>query len=494
MDRFEVTNRLFKRFVDQGGYQRREFWEHPFEKEGRPLAWEEAMALFRDMTGRPGPATWNLGSYPEGQEEFPVSGVSWYEAAAFAKFVGKHLPTIYQWIGASGRGAFSGEIIPRSNVGGVGLAKVGQNRGLGPYGTFDMAGNVKEWCWNSAGGGKRFILGGAWDERDTMFGSDDAQAAIDREKNMGFRCVKDLPGKEPPKEAFAEVTRTVRDFLAETPLSDLQFQIVKGYYAYDKMKPLNAKVEHWEATASWVHERVKVDAAYGTERLIVHLFLPREATPPYQPVIYWPTGGATLRAVVSPTDEYLAFLIRSGRALVCPVYKGTYERKIQPRGAERQWEYFVQQVNDLSRTIDYLETRGDLNGGAIGYYGVSWGASDAVRVVAVEDRIKAAVFVDGGLGAYAFERPERDPVHYLPRITIPVLMLNGLYDSGFPPREAQEPMFRLLGTDPARKRYRLSDTSHVATPSPERIQETVSWFETHLRPVSPKSSPAELSK
>ena len=74
MDRFEVTNRQFKEFVDQGGYRRQEFWEHPFAKDGKALSWEEAMALFRDTTGRPGPATWALGSYPDGQDEFPVAG------------------------------------------------------------------------------------------------------------------------------------------------------------------------------------------------------------------------------------------------------------------------------------------------------------------------------------------------------------------------------------------------------------------------------------
>ena len=185
---------------------------------------------------------------------------------------------------------------------------------------------------------------------------------------------------------------------------------MKGYYAYDKAKPLNAVVERREETASWVHERVTVDAAYGTERLIVHLFLPHEAAPPYQPVIYWPTGGAmVVWAVVSPTDEYLAFLIKSGRALVCPVYKGTYERKVQPLGTAREWEYFVQQAKDLSRAIDYLETRGDLNAGAVGYYGVSWGAADAVRALAIEGRIKAAVLADGGLQSGPVRAPRAKP-------------------------------------------------------------------------------------
>jgi formylglycine-generating enzyme required for sulfatase activity len=87
---------------DQGGYQKKEFWEHPFVKGEKPLSWEEAIAEFRDATGRPGPATWELGSYPDGQAEYPVAGVSWYEATAYAKFAGKALPTIYDWLGASG--------------------------------------------------------------------------------------------------------------------------------------------------------------------------------------------------------------------------------------------------------------------------------------------------------------------------------------------------------------------------------------------------------
>jgi len=42
------------------------------------------MALFRDATGRPGPSNWEAGSYPAGQDDYPVNGISWYEAAAYA--------------------------------------------------------------------------------------------------------------------------------------------------------------------------------------------------------------------------------------------------------------------------------------------------------------------------------------------------------------------------------------------------------------------------
>jgi hypothetical protein len=114
--------------------------------------------------------------------------------------------------------------------------------------------------------------------------------------------------------------------------------------------------------------------------------------------------------------------------------------------------------------------------------------------LAVEGRIKAAVLADGGLNPYtSSERPGRDLVHYLPRITIPVLMLSGRYDSGRLPERSQKPMFLLLGADSAHKKQSLSDSSHVAAPSPERIQETVSWFDRYLGAVRPKGSLANAS-
>src|SRR6267143_1622905 len=101
MDRYEVTNKQFKQFVDAGGYRKAVFWKQPFVEDGRTLSWEEAMLKFRDKTGRQAPSTWELGNYPEGQAEYPVTGVSWYEAAAYAEFAGKSLPTVHQWQNAA---------------------------------------------------------------------------------------------------------------------------------------------------------------------------------------------------------------------------------------------------------------------------------------------------------------------------------------------------------------------------------------------------------
>jgi eukaryotic-like serine/threonine-protein kinase len=77
IDRYGVTNTEFKRFVDQRGYQRPEFWKHEFKRDGHLLSWWlDAMTLFRDSTGKPGPATWSDGKYPKGQALAPKVDVS----------------------------------------------------------------------------------------------------------------------------------------------------------------------------------------------------------------------------------------------------------------------------------------------------------------------------------------------------------------------------------------------------------------------------------
>ena len=188
IDRFEVSNRQFKSFVDQGGYSRPEFWREPFVDSNRSLPWHEAIARFHDGTGRPGPATWASGTYPPGQDDYPVGGVSWYEAAAYAVFAGKSLPTMYHWYRAAALGRFA-DILTMSNFNGKGPAQVGSYDGLGPFGTYDMAGNVKEWC-STETAGSRFLLGGAWNEPRYMYADYDAKGPFARAPEYGFRLAQ----------------------------------------------------------------------------------------------------------------------------------------------------------------------------------------------------------------------------------------------------------------------------------------------------------------
>jgi iron(II)-dependent oxidoreductase len=88
LDRYCVTNEQYQRFVDSGGYEQLEFWQ----EEALP-----ALLDFVDQTGMPGPRYWSDGQYASGEGRLPVVGVSWYEAWAYARWVGKRLPTDAEW-------------------------------------------------------------------------------------------------------------------------------------------------------------------------------------------------------------------------------------------------------------------------------------------------------------------------------------------------------------------------------------------------------------
>ena len=238
LDKFEVTNREYQQFVDAGGYRDAKNWRHSFLKDHREIPRDQALLIFRDTTGRPGPAHWELGAFPKGQADFPVSGVSWFEAAAYCESVGKTLPTVHHWRKAAAFDVFS-DILLFSNFSGTGPARVGANPGITTFGAYDMAGNVKEWCWNQAGE-LRSILGGGWNEPSYAYRDSDAQDPMKREVAYGVRCA--VYPSAVPAAALAPVGPPVRDYSTEKPVSDETFEIFRRMYAYDRT-PLNAKTE-----------------------------------------------------------------------------------------------------------------------------------------------------------------------------------------------------------------------------------------------------------
>ena len=481
LDKYEVTNREFKDFLDRGGYEKKEYWKQPFVQERRAMSWEEAIAQLRDSTGRPGPATWSLGSYPEGQADYPVSGVSWYEAAAYAEFAGKRLPTIYHWYNAAGVGIFS-DILRLSNFGGKGPARVGSYRGLSPFGNYDMAGNVKEWCWNEAGE-KRYILGGAWNDPEYLFPEPEARSPFDRSATNGFRCMKTA---SPPEEALLRpIERVSRDFSKETPVGDDLFRIFRGFYAYDRT-PLDARTESTDESAPyWRREKVSYRAAYGDERIPAFLFLPRNARPPYQTVVYFPSATAQLtRSTQNLEIRWIEFVIRSGRALLYPIYKETYER-LSPessRGPNFRRDTVVAWSKDLGRSLDYLETRPEIDRGKLAYYGLSMGAIEGVALVALEDRFRAAVFMAGGFRLSRYP-PEIDTINFAPRVKTPVILLGGSQDFVVPVETSQKFLFRLLGTPEKDKRHFIFEGGHVPLRIEPLIKEILDWLDKYLGQV-----------
>jgi dienelactone hydrolase len=488
LDRYEVTNRKFKEFVDHGGYTNKDYWKSPFVKTGRTLGFDEAMALFRDPTGRPGPSTWELGSYREGQADFPVSGVSWYEASAYAVYAGRSLPTFHHWFRAAGADDIFSGILPLSNFGGEGPSPVGSHQGLSPWGSYDMAGNVREWVVNAAGD-RRYTLGGAWSDPTYLFTGPDALDPFDRTPIQGFRCA--LYPTPPPQEALGPIERIFRDYSKETPATDAIFAVYRRLHHYDP-GPLDTRVESREADSTyWKEEQVSYAAAYGKERIPATLFLPKNAAPPYQVVIYFPPGSALrLNSIRDAGTRQFAFIVRSGRAVLFPGYKGTYSRRRPPGnlGPNESRDIAIMWSKDVGRSIDFLRSRPDIDGEKIGYYGLSMGAIEGPVVAAVDPRIRTLVLVGGGLSTEE-EPPEVDPFNFAPRVTVPVLMVNGSHDFIFPLEASQEPLFRLLASPEGAKRHFVLEGGHVPSRPQDIARETLDWLDRYLGPVALKAGP-----
>jgi len=303
IDATEVTNREYQRFVDEGGYDNPVYWQHRFVKDGRELSFEEAMSLFKDQTGRSGPSTWTIGSFPDGTENYPVGGLSWFEAAAYAQFVGKQLPTVFHWYWAAFPRA-SQFILPHSNFGDQGVAPVGTFDGIGLSGTYDMAGNVREWAWNESVAG-RFLLGGGWSDPDYMSVDANAQSPFDRDPLNGFRLMVPLDDTN-LELARRPVDKQTRNYLVERPVPDDIFDVYRRIYEYDSA-PLDAEVVAQERVKHWTREKIELDAAYGNERLTAYLYVPNDAKPPYSPVAIFPASGAIYLREIPAADYYSAF-------------------------------------------------------------------------------------------------------------------------------------------------------------------------------------------
>jgi iron(II)-dependent oxidoreductase len=211
LDRYAVTNRQFQKFIEAGGYDALEIWP--------PEVWP-SVVRFTDRTGQPGPRDWENRTFPPRLAHHPVVGICWYEAMAYARWVGKRIPTAAEWQKAGGwpdqlsGGSCSrypwGDLFEAERTN-LAPAQIGGTLPVGafpsgatPNGIFQMTGNVWEWLddplesipcdadhsfvpWKPL----RRIAGGAY---NTYFPTEGTchfitgQGEFDRRDNIGFRC------------------------------------------------------------------------------------------------------------------------------------------------------------------------------------------------------------------------------------------------------------------------------------------------------------------
>lgn len=276
------------------------------------------------------------------------------------------------------------------------------------------------------------------------------------------------------------VTRTLPE-----PAGDVEYRVFESLHRYE-LSPLDARTESvLDSSPYWRRETVSFRAAYGNERVVAHVFLPRNASPPYQVVVV--LGGATIINVLRRVEDFdypFEFVVRSGRAVVIPALSGTLERGPSPTDLppSQERERALRWSSDIGRTLEYLDARGDIDKQRLGMYGVSRGATHAVRLLAVYPRFKAAVLSSGGL--QVAQPAEVNAWNFAPRVQVPVLMVNGRYDFIFPLDTNQKPLFQALGTKESDKRHVLYDGGHRnLVTRPDLIGEVLDWFDRYLGPT-----------
>jgi eukaryotic-like serine/threonine-protein kinase len=495
IDRFEVTHARFAEFVDAGGYALQEHWAHLADAAGRGGAVVKRELV--DRTGMPGPRGWTAQQPPPELLDHPVAGVSWYEAAAYCRFRGARLPTLFEWEKAARDGARSfshGVVLPwgyvgpedspadRANFGGTGTRPVGTYPfGVSAFGAWEMAGNVKEWLHNRSEEG-RAVTGGAWADPIYVFsevGSMDPAAAA---PTLGFRCARTAASGRAGDQGAGPLRLTVVT-PSYAPVDEATFRGLLSHYRYDP-RPLDARVEERVETPAWTRERVSWAGPDG-DRIPAFLYLPRSTRPAFQTIVYVPSSAAFLGASVPVLAEHdFGALVRGGRALFVVVMKGMTGRAFPPEYERPEpnsvafRDLMVRHATELRMGLDYLETRQEIDPDRLAYAGTSWGAGSRLGFAATDDRFRAVVFIGAGIDERIQPTlPEASNINFAPYIRAPILMVNGREDEEHPWLTRALPLWNLL---PQPKELALFDgVGHV--PPPElRIPAIRDFLDRHL--------------
>jgi formylglycine-generating enzyme required for sulfatase activity len=204
IDKYEVTNEQYKQFIDSGGYSNSGYWT----TDG--WTWKTTNNIIQPGFWIDSTFGYNAGT------NLPVVGISWYEAYAYAKWAGKRLPTEAEWEKAArwtdertypwGADIDSTKLNYSSNIGHATVVGSYES-GKSPYGCYDMAGNVWEWCndWDSTNyysnspannpqgpvsGSCRVQRGGGWygNSNDCKSACGGAGVPDYQSKGLGIRC------------------------------------------------------------------------------------------------------------------------------------------------------------------------------------------------------------------------------------------------------------------------------------------------------------------
>ena len=398
IDRFEVTNRQFKAFVDRGGYRARQYWKETFTRDGRRITWDDGDA---GVPGFDRPArSLDLGRrrVPERPRRRPgerrelvrgrgVRGVRGQAPADDLSLAAGCQPRLV--LGGAGgqqlrrRRPGTGRFVPRHRP--VRHARHGGQR----------EGVVLERGVGEAVHARRCVESAGLDVHRT---STRARPGTGRGRTASAACATRRPTRRSTRPSGRSIHRPAEP---QRPSTDEAFELFRSLYAYDPA-PLDPRSEGRPLeTTDWRRETVSFASAVASERITAHLYVPKHATPPYQAVIYANPGMATRLPSPEPGEERIfEFIVKSGRAFLHPALKGYYQRRYSaPAGrTERRSRPPAGRVEGLP-PLPRLpgEPRAMWTRDRLAVFGLSRGASLVPILATGDDRLKAAVLFSVGL-------------------------------------------------------------------------------------------------
>lgn len=472
MDKYEVSNKDYKEFVDSNGYYRDEFWPLDLMHEGKKISFSEVKTSFVDKANFPSPKDWYQGTYENGKELYPVSGISWYEAYAYANFRNMSLPSVAEWFYAFDRNRPE-RALKNANINSYNYTKSRiESDSENNNGIFDMAGNVREWVSNNIKDeNSRGILGGSFAD-DTYVPFDFySQNAWNRSSYNGIRLVKKI---EPDNSGEIFYKREkLRNFYDNYRTTEKEWNLMESLFMYDKNN-----ISFEQVNTSKVNGQefycTSFNIITSNMTMPVHHLRADPEIKSKKAIIYFPGSNALYRDKITyPT--WVTEMVNSGVDVIFPEYLSTYSRqdgvKTDIGNTSMNYrDHLITWVKEVRYAVDYAIQ----NGYEPHYFGVSWGGQVGVNILAIEDRFKTGILFVGGISLDDV-REEIQPEKYAARIKTPTLLLNGRYDFYFPYQSSQLPLFNLMNLDNNNKRHVVVDYAHYVPMHIVR-EETLKWI------------------
>tara|TARA_A100001015_G_scaffold246138_1_gene282418 strand:- start:400 stop:2658 length:2259 start_codon:yes stop_codon:yes gene_type:complete len=491
ISKYEVSNKEFQEFVDDGGYENPKFWEFPITIDQKNYDFSSTVKKFTGKYGKLGPSNWSYGKFPNGMDNHPVNGISWFEARAFAKYKNLEIPNIFQWIYAAKKNNLSSlNFLDKSNFNTSQTREVFDERGS-TNNLNNIAGNVKEWVSNTSDATQKKypILGGSFNEYSYTFDDFYEVSPFNRSKTNGIRLSKNLGVSDNEIENQKIIVHKKRNILDEPDVTDEVFEVYKSQFDYKK-EPLNATIEILDGfDPNYTVEKFEFNTAYSSdEKLHGYIVYSNKVKGPFNPVIMYPNASSM---TVESDDDLPSRIIRGskyltseGFAVIHPIYFNTFSRdkilnSFFPDESEVYKEAMIKIGKDFKRSIDYIDSRNDLISENLSYFGYSWGSIISNILLAIDDRIKSAFICVGGLPPQKSKK-EVEAHYFLRRIKTPIFHIVGKTDGIFGNEQAFKPWKELVGTKTENlKIIELENVGH-GIPGDMILSNHVNWIRKYM--------------